>query len=72
MNIPPLDQWRFDALLELDRKLWGLPAIAGVLGVSVDTARRWANDPDCSAPITRPGGRYFAVRSELVAWLRDR
>lgn len=67
---PPLDRWRVDALLEPERKLWGLPQIASALGVSVDTARRWARMP--GVPIYRPAGTgsYFAFRSELLAWLR--
>ena len=66
---PPLDPRRFDEMVGA-RKLWGLPAIAQVLGVSVDTARRWAKDPARHLPVTRPGGRYFATRTELMQWLR--
>jgi excisionase family DNA binding protein len=50
-------------------KLWGAPAIAAALGVSVATVYRFASETDC--PITRPGGRYFAYRSELENWLRS-
>lgn len=50
-------------------KIWGLRAIAAALGVSVDTARKWARDPD--VPIYRPKG-YFAFRNELEAWLRSK
>jgi hypothetical protein len=54
-----------------DRPIWGLPHIAMVLGVSVDTARRWARKP--GVPIYQPEGtgKYFAFRGELLAWLRD-
>jgi hypothetical protein len=67
---PPLDRWRADTLLEPERPLWGLPVIAKVLGVSVDTARRYARDP--AVPISQPEGtgQYFAFRSELLAWLK--
>ena len=69
---PPLDRWRADEVLEGDGKLWGLPHIAKVLGVSVDTARRWARDP--AVPIYQPSGtsQHFAFRSELLAWLRSK
>ncbi|SFP62999.1 helix-turn-helix domain-containing protein [Tranquillimonas alkanivorans] len=67
---PPLDRWRFDAIASGPEKLWGLEEIARALGVSIDTARRWARRAD--VPIYKPAGRYFAVRSELNAWLRQR
>lgn len=73
---PPLDRWRLDAVLEPSRllwgPLWGLPAIAKVLGVSVDTARKWGRDP--AVPIYQPcgSGQHFAYRSELLAWLRSK
>ena len=69
-DIPPLDRWRLDGLLAGPEKIWGLNGIAIVLGVSVDTARRLSQSQ--KAPIYRPGGRYFAFRSELVAWLRSK
>ena len=50
-------------------KLWGAPAIANALGVSVDTVREWARDPNI--PIYQPKG-YFARRSELEAWLHKK
>lgn len=67
---PPLDRWRADAVLEPERKLWGLPQIAEVLGVSVDKARALAKLAE--VPISQPVGSatYFAFRSELLAWLR--
>lgn len=69
---PPLDRWRADAILEPEQPIWGLPHIARVLGVSVDTARRWAKGAE--VPISQPPGtgQYFAFRSELTAWLRQR
>lgn len=74
---PPLDRWRFDEAVDgtlyegVPRgKLWGLPQIARVLGVSVDTARKWARDP--AVPIYQPEGtgQHFAFSSELLAWLK--
>ncbi len=65
---PPLDRWRADDVLEPDRDLWGLKAIADCLGVAVDTARRWANDPASGMPASKPMGRWFARRSALMAW----
>ena len=68
---PPLDRWRVDEMLEPEQMLWGLPAIAKAARVSEATARRWANG-GAGAPISKPGGRYFSQRSELMAWLRAR
>ncbi|MGE0853638.1 MAG: helix-turn-helix transcriptional regulator [Hyphomicrobiaceae bacterium] len=50
--------------------LWGAKAIARFLGVSQDTVRAWARDPQ--VPIFKPPGsrRLFALRSELLRWLR--
>ncbi len=69
---PPLDAWRFDAMTKGQEKLWGLGKIADFLGVSESTARRWANCDD--VPIYKPVGQntYFALRSELDAWLRSK
>lgn len=69
---PPLDRWRADAILDPERKLWGLPLIAEALGVSIDTARTWAKMD--GVPIYRPAGTgsYFAFRTELLAWLRTK
>ncbi len=72
VEVPSLDPAAFDALTSTDRKLWGLAEISGVLGVSVDTVRRWVNDPKCSVPVAKRGGRWFAFRSGLVAWLHSR
>jgi hypothetical protein len=71
-DLPPLDRWRADEVLEGDGKLWGLPHIAKVLGVSVDKARDLAKAE--GVPIYRPegSGSYFAFRSELMAWLRTK
>lgn len=72
-DVPPLDRWRFDAAVAAGpEKLWGACAIAAVLGVSEDTVRRWHSDPANDVPISAPGGRLFAFRSELLAWLRRR
>lgn len=68
---PPLDRYRFDSCLAGSETIWGLEAIARCLGVSVSTARRWARKQD--VPIYRPCGvKYFAMRSELLAWMRSR
>lgn len=62
---------KFDTMIAKPDKLWGAPAIACALGVSEDTVRRWAIEPD--VPIYAPRrGTYFAVRSELQAWLRQK
>ncbi|WP_081994700.1 AlpA family transcriptional regulator [Paracoccus sp. PAMC 22219] len=73
-DAPPIDRWRLDALLEtpVKGKLWGLPSIAAFLGVSQDTARRWARHPE--VPIYQPPGTrsYCAFQSELRSWQRSK
>ena len=71
-DIPPLDRWRFDAIAAGPEKLWGLTAIASALGVSVDKARKLAQCDE--VPIYRPpgSGSYFATRTALNAWLRQK
>lgn len=64
----PLTTETLDSILQPPpRKIWGAPAIARFLGVSVDTVYALAKDPDC--PVYKPSG-YFAYRYELEAWLR--
>lgn len=74
MDRPPLDRWRFDEAMTIEPKgkLWGLPQIAEFLGVSVDTARKWARDS--AVPIYQPegSGSHFAFRSELLAWMKTK
>ncbi|MGR3823878.1 MAG: DNA-binding protein [Salipiger marinus] len=66
---PPLSPDRFDALAQGPQRLWGLGRIAEFLGVSRDKARRLAKDAGC--PIYRPDGTsYFALRAELLTWLK--
>jgi hypothetical protein len=66
---PPLDRWRGDQVLEPNRPIWGLEAIAKVLGLSVNATRQMAKRD--GVPIYKPAGsgQYFAYRSELTAWL---
>lgn len=64
------DRIRLDEYSLGAEKLWGLPAIAKFLGLSIDAVRDLAKQPD--VPIFRPGKRYFAVRSELWRWLRTK
>jgi len=63
---PPLDRWRFDAVIAGPAKLWGLPSIAQAAGVAENTVRRWARR---GAPIHKVGGRWFTTRAALNAWL---
>lgn len=56
--------------LNLSREaLWSAKAIASFLGCSVESVYRWAEMPD--VPVYRRGGNYFALKSELWAWLRS-
>ncbi|WP_232520600.1 helix-turn-helix domain-containing protein [Rhodobacter sp. CZR27] len=65
------DQPPLDAINSAPAGIWGLPAIAQALGISIDTARRWARSG--KAPIRQPGGgRYYADRGELAEWLGGR
>jgi hypothetical protein len=70
----PIDAQGLDQIVAAARPelLWGLPSIARAMGVSIDTARRLARNPGKNAPIYCPGGRYFALRSELVDWMKQR
>jgi hypothetical protein len=64
---------RLDAILSPPKpeKLWGAPAIARALGVSVDKVRSLAANPN--VPIYKPeGAGYFAFRAELEAWLKTK
>ena len=71
MNSTALNPDRFDAALGKPEKLWGAPAIATALGVSVDKVRALATNP--AVPIYKPKGcGYFAIRSELESWLRSK
>jgi aspartate aminotransferase-like enzyme len=66
---PQLDPWRFDAITSGPEKLWGLTSISAAIGVSVDKTRRLARLDH--VPIYRPDGKsYFALRTELNAWLK--
>ncbi|MEM9360718.1 MAG: DNA-binding protein [Pseudomonadota bacterium] len=68
---PTLTPESFDALLAGPEKIWGLQAIGDALGVSRDKVRRLARLD--GVPIYCPGGtRYFALRSELNAWLKTK
>ncbi|MFZ5690547.1 MAG: hypothetical protein ACOY5F_04770 [Pseudomonadota bacterium] len=49
-------------------RLWGATEIAAFAGVSCDTIRRWADLPDC--PISKPHGRLFVTRADLLRWLK--
>ncbi len=51
------------------KKLWGLRAVAQALGLSVDTTRRLAEKQGVA--IHRLVARYFDLRSEFSAWLRQ-
>lgn len=70
----PIDPRSFDRMVRQARPeaLWGLPAIAAALRISVRTAARWALDGEAGLPIQRVGGRWFARRSELEAWRSSR
>ena len=70
--LPPLDRFRADDILEPDADLWGMKAIGRCLGVSEDTVRRWALDPASRLPVSKPMGRWFGRKRELLAWLRTR
>jgi hypothetical protein len=70
MSGPLFTPSRSDAVPAGTEKIWGLGNIARALGLSVDTTRRLAARP--GVPIYRPDGRYFALRSELNAWLRSK
>jgi hypothetical protein len=70
MTNPPITPARFDAISAKPERLWGAKAIARTIGVSIDTVASLARRPD--TPIYQPGGRYYAVRSELERWLKSK
>lgn len=53
-------------------KLWGAASIAQFTGLSTDTVYRLADDP--GVPIYRPpgAGMLFALKTELITWLRTK
>ncbi|WP_127113046.1 DNA-binding protein [Shimia sediminis] len=69
---PPLTADRFDAITKGTEHIWGLTGIAHALGISEATARRYAARPN--VPIYKPEGtkKYYATRTELNHWLRNR
>ena len=70
LSEPELTPAAFDTAFEKQpRKVWGAPAIARILGVSIDTVYALAKDP--ASPVYRPSG-YFAYKHELEAWLRTK
>lgn len=72
IDVPALDRWRLDEVLEPNRPIWGLDNIAKILGLSRDTVRKLAKCP--GVPIYQPegAGNYFAFRSELFEWLKSK
>lgn len=59
-------------LINLERareRLWGAKSIADFAGVSEATVYRWASLGGC--PISKPRGRYMAMRTELDRWLQN-
>lgn len=68
----PISPAEFDEMMREARPehLWGLPEIARAMGVSRDTVRRTLKRPGTGIPVSKPGGRYYAARSELLAWMR--
>ena len=53
-----------------DDTLVGWKAIAGALGVSTSTARRWTRE--LGLPAYKLGGQVRASRLELDRWIRER
>ncbi len=53
------------------KKLEGVKAIAGFLGVTDRTVRRWCRARLVAGiPILKAGGRYFAFEGDLREWLQ--
>lgn len=69
---PELTPERLDAALVCrPQKIWGAPAIAQALGVSIDKVRRLAALP-CVPIYKPPGAGYYADRRELETWLKTK
>lgn len=52
--------------------LYGVKTIAGFVGVSRATVERWLADESSGCPAFRVGGRWVAISSEVMDWLRRR
>ncbi len=50
-----------------EESVWGARNIAYLAGCSVDFIYTMANDPDC--PISKPGGRYFTLKTPFIRYL---
>ena len=53
-----------------DETLVGWKAVAGALGVSTSTARRWTRE--LGLPAYKLGGQVRVSRAELDKWIRER
>ena len=53
-----------------DETIVGWKAIAGVLGVSTSTARRWTRE--LGLPAYKLGGQARVNRADLDKWIRER
>lgn len=50
-------------------RLIGLPQIAAICGLSAPTLRRMALEGTNAIPVRRVGGRWWASRKALAAWV---
>lgn len=52
----------------IDDRLVGLPAIAGVIGLSKVTLLKHLREGKLGIPAKMVGGRWWASRREILAW----
>lgn len=69
-ELPKIDPVTFDVLVGGPELIWGIGAIAKALNLSESTVKRLAKDP--GFPVSKPSGRYFAYRADLILWLRSK
>lgn len=63
-----LEAWRDAKGGHLADRVVGCPAIAALVGVSVQTLRKYLRDPKSGFPANFVGGRWWASRSAVIAW----
>lgn len=54
-----------------DQWIYGVKAIAGFLGVSERTMKRWLVEDETDLPVTKIGGRWSAHPDDLRRWKRQ-
>lgn len=62
-----IDDIKLNEINLREEAVWGAARIAFLASCSVDFVYTMANDPTC--PISKPGGRYFTLKTPFIRWL---